>query len=313
MKKEKVKKDKVKKEKRTVIDKEKRKALLKKSIMVFVGCIVYSVGIGLFLDPHKMAAGGVTGISIIVNYATNGIIGTGWIIFIINVPLFIIGLIFFGKNFFVSSLVVTAISSSFIELLQYTVVPYMPQVDPMVAALAGGALYGIGVGLVFRTGSSTGGTDIIVKLVRRKFRYIKTGFISMAIDFLIVLSGALVYRDIELMLLTVLSIVVFSVMFNRALYGGNSAMIVHIITTAERARPICDGILKDLDVGATIIDGKGAYSGDEKVIIMCAIKNYAYPKLRDVVKQHDTGAFTIVSSAMEIYGEGYKPQDAEEL
>lgn len=295
------------------MDKEAKKKILVNCALVILGCVIYSFGVALFLDPYKMAAGGVTGISILINHVTGNVIGTGWIILIINVPLFIIGGIFFGRNFVLSSLVVTGLSSGLMELWHFAVVPYMPQVNMIVAAVVGGALFGGGLGIIFRTGSSTGGTDIIVKLLRKKFRYLKTGIISMSIDITIVGVSGIVYKDLNLFLLTVISVVVFAALFNRALYGGNSAMIVHIITTEERARPICDGILKDLDVGATIIQGKGAYSGGDRAIIMCAIKNYIYPRLRDVVKKYDSGAFTIVSSAMEIYGEGYKSHDAAEL
>ncbi|MDE5593691.1 MAG: YitT family protein [Clostridiales bacterium] len=295
------------------LSKEAKLNFLKKLIMVIVGCSIYSFGIGVFLDPYNMAAGGVTGISILINSATGDVIGTGWLILIINVPLFIIGLIFIGKTFVLSSLAVVGLSSGLMEICSNFIVPYMPKVNIIVAALAGGTLFGAGLGLVFRTGTSTGGTDIIVKLLRRKFRYLKTGIISVSIDCLIVAAATIVNKDLELMLVTLISLVTFSVVFNRVLYGGNSAMSVFIITTAERAQFICDGLLKDLDVGATIIDGKGAYSGNEKTIIMCAVKNYVYPRIRDVVKKYDSGAFTIVSSAMEIYGEGYKPQDAAEL
>ncbi|MCH5156127.1 MAG: YitT family protein [Clostridiales bacterium] len=294
------------------MNKEAKLNLLKKSAMVVLGCIVYSFGVAIFLDPNNMAAGGVTGISILINAATGNKIGTGWLILIINIPLFVIGLIFIGKMFVLTSLAVVGLSSGLMELWGL-VVPYMPKVDRIIAAVVGGALFGGGLGLIFRTGSSTGGTDIITKLIRKKFRYVKTGIISMSIDFIIVTASFIVYRDLELLLVTAISIVVFTILFNRVLYGGNSAMLVYIITTEERAHLICDGLLKDLDVGATIMDGKGAYSGNQKTVIMCAVKKYVYPRLRDVVKKYDSGAFTIVSSAMEIYGEGYKPQDAAEL
>lgn len=295
------------------MNKEAKLNILKKCIMVLIGCTIYSFGIAIFLDPYRMAAGGVTGISILINAATGDRIGTGWLILIINVPLFIIGLIFIGKTFVLTSLAVVGLSSGLMEVWAYTVVPYMPKMNNIVAALAGGAMFGAGLGLVFRTGSSTGGTDIVVKLLRKKFRYLKTGIISVSIDCLIVLVSTIINKDLELMLVTGISLIVFSIVFNRVLYGGNSAMMVYIITTEERAHFICDGLLKELDVGATIVDGKGAYSGNEKTIIMCAVKNYVYPRIRDVVKKYDSSAFTIVSSALEIYGEGYKPQDAAEL
>lgn len=303
----------VEKKKRTPLTKEAKLNILKKSAMVLLGSAIYSFGVAAFLDPNGMAAGGVTGISIIINQATGGIIGTAWLILMINVPLFIIGFFCIGKMFAITSLAVVGLSSAMMKLWGL-VTPYMDKIDNLLlSSIVGGALFGSGLGLVFRTGSSTGGTDVLTKLLRKKFRYIKTGIISMAIDCLIVLASYCVHGNLELMLYTVISIVVFSFMFNRVLYGGNSAMIVQVVTTPDRAQPICDGLLKDLDVGATIIDGKGAYSGADKIIVMCVIKNYVYPRLRDVIKKYDDRAFIIVSSALEIYGEGYKAQDAAEL
>lgn len=288
--------------------------LIKKCVLVFFGSIVYSLGVALFLDPNAIASGGVTGIAIIIDYVTGGAVGTGWIILIINVPLFVIGAIFFGRSFIISSLIATALSSGLIELWSYIVLPYMPQMqNSLIAPIVGGALFGGGLGFIFRAGSSTGGTDIIVKLLHKKFRHLKTGIISMSIDVVIVGVSGLIYKDLELLILTVLSIFVFTVLFDFTLYGGNSAMLVYIITTEEKAKPICDDILQELDISATIVDGKGVYSGADKTVILCAVKNLVYPRLRDVIKRHDKDAFTIVSAAREIYGEGYKSHDAEEL
>lgn len=288
--------------------------MLKSCALILVGSIIYALGVALFLDPNAIASGGVTGIAIIIDTVTGGVVGTGWIILIINVPLFIIGAIFFGRYFMISSIAATALSSGLIELWSYLVVPYMPAMsNNIVPALVGGVLYGGGLGFIFRAGSSTGGTDIIVKLLHKKFRHLKTGIISMLIDVTIIAASGAVYRDLELLLITVLSIMAFTASFDFVLYGGNSAIVVYIITTEEKAKPICDGILQDLNVSATILDGKGAYSGNDKTVIMCAVKNYVYPRLRDIIRKYDLDAFTIVSAAKEIYGEGYKSHDAEEL
>ena len=296
------------------MDKTAKLKILKSCAMILIGSIIYSLGVALFLDPNAIASGGVTGIAIIIDTVTGGVVGTGWIILIINVPLFIIGAIFFGKYFMISSIAATAVSSGLIELWSNFVAPYMPTMsNSIVPAIVGGALFGGGVGLIFRAGSSTGGTDIIVKLLHKKFRHLKTGIISMSIDVTIIAASGAVYRDLELLLITVMSIIAFTFMFNFVLYGGNSAIVVYIITTEEKAKPICDGILQDLNVGATILDGKGAYSGEGKTVIMCAVKNYVYPRLRDIIRKYDRDAFTIVSAAKEIYGEGYKSHDAEEL
>lgn len=296
------------------MDKTAKLNILKNCALIFVGCMIYSFGVALFLDTNALASGGVTGIAILIDYVTNGVIGTGWLILIINIPLFVIGLIFFGKKFIISSIVSTALSSGLIELWDFAIVPYMqPISNSLIPALVGGALYGAGLGLIFRAGSSTGGTDIIVKLLRKKFRHMKSGVISMSLDVVIVAASGFIYKDIELLLVTVVSIIVFTFAFDWALYGGNSAMLVHIVTTEDKAAGICHSILTELDISATILDGKGAYSGNDKTVIMCVVKNFLYPRLRDIIKEHDSDAFTIVSSAKEIYGEGYKPHDAEEL
>lgn len=289
--------------------------ILKKYSVTTLGCIIYSLGVSLFLDLNNIAPGGITGIAIIIN----SVIGletniTGILVIAINLPLLILGAIFFGKNFTLSTIYATVVSSLLIELWNFIIKDYPPLTDDLLlCALAGGSLFGIGLGLIFRSDSSTAGTDIIVKILRKKFRYIKTGVISLFIDFIIMGIAFAVYRDFELACYTLLTIVVFTIIFDLVLYGGNSAKLLYVITTQEKSTLICDKILKDLDIGATYVDGEGAYTGNDKRIIMCAVKNYLYPKLRDIVKEIDPHAFMIVSSAKEIYGEGYKDHFDEEL
>lgn len=304
------------------LDKKLNKAavtdLLKRYGVMTLGCILYSLGVALFLDASNLASGGVTGISIILNYvikvSTGYDLNTGIIIIILNVPLLILGAIFFGRHFVISTVYSTVLSSLLIWAWDLAFEKYLPITDNLLlAGLVGGALYGGGLGLIFRMGSSTGGTDVIVKILRKKFRYIRTGMISLTIDAAIVGVSAIVYRDIELACYTAISIVVFTFTFDWVLYGGNSAKLIYVISSADKSKEICDRILKELDVGATFVDGEGAYTGDEKRIIMCAIKNFLYPKLRDIVKSIDPKAFVIVSSAKEIYGEGYKNHFDDEL
>lgn len=290
-------------------------SVLKRYSVIVLGCIIYSLGVALFLDPNSLASGGVTGIAIILNYVIGvKFLNTGVLIIIINVPLFILGAVFFGKKFALSTLFATLVSSGLIELWNLLLKKYLPIThDTLISALIGGALFGLGLGLIFRMGSTTGGTDIIVKILRKKFRYIRTGVISMIIDVCIIAISAIIFKDFELACYTVISIAVFTFAFDWVLYGGNSAKLIYIISTNEKSKLICDRVLKELDIGATYIDGEGAYTGNEKRIIMCAIKSFIYPRLRDVVKEIDPNAFMIVSSAKEIYGEGYKNHTDEEL
>ena len=297
----------------------KKKSLdyLKRYSLIILGCIIYSVGVSFFLDANNIASGGVTGIAIIIrsllgltpitNFLSEELL-TGILIVLINIPLFVIGFIFVGKEFTLSSLFATVLSSALIEvwniLLEKCIISTTS--DVLISARVGGVMFGGGLGLIFRMGSSTGGTDILVKLLRKKFRYINTAIISMIIDVIIVCCSFAVFRDFDLLCYTIISIVLFTIGFDVVLYGGNSAKLVYIISVEDKAQNICDRIVKELEISATITDGKGAYTGDNKRMILCAVKSFLYPKLRDVVKECDPAAFMVVTSAKEIYGEGYK-------
>lgn len=298
--------------------------LILRYLMITVGCISYSLGVALFLDANNFASGGVTGISIILSYviekATGFYVNSGIIILVLNVPLFVLGAIYFGKKFAISTIYSTVTSSALIWLWNFLFKSYLPiTANLLLSALIGGVLFGLGLGMIFRMGSSTGGTDVIVKILRKKFRYIRTGLISLMIDLTIVLTSAVVYWAFgmtdffETTCYTAISIVVFTMMFDWILYGGNSAKLVYIISESGKAQAIIDKLLKDLDIGATFVDGKGAYTGSDKRIILCAVKSFLFPKLRDIVRTEDSNAFLIVTSAKEIYGEGYKDHFDEEL
>lgn len=293
-------------------------ALLKKYALILFGSCIYSLGIALFLDPFNLAAGGVTGLAIILRHFFKDYapyLSTGIIIIIFNIPLFILGAIYFGKYFLISTGISTTISSLLISLWSIVLKPFIPLTDNiLLASIFGGALYGLGFGIIFKTGSTTGGTDIIIKILRKRFRHVRTGMISICVDFAVVSLSAVVFRgNVDLVCYTILSILVFSNMLDWVLYGGSPARLAYVITTEDKAKPICDKILTELDITATLVDGKGAYSGNDRSVIMCAIKNYLFPKLNDVVREIDPHAFTIVTSALEIYGEGYKNRSDEEL
>ena len=269
---------------------------LKRYLLITSGCAIFALGIALFLDPNKVASGGVSGLAIILNYATQKVewLNTGiWIVFL-NIPLFILGFIFFGRKFILSTIYSTVVSSLFIELFGFIFKKFLPLTDDIViAGVVGGALMGLGM-------------DIVVKILRKKFRFIKTGIISLIVDLVIIGISTIVFREFSLAFYTVISLIITTVSLDWVLYGGDSAKLMYIITDSEHAEKISEKILKELDISATYINGEGAYTGEGKRIIMCAIKKYLYPKLKDYVHEIDPGAFTIVTSAKEIYGEGYK-------
>lgn len=291
--------------------------LIKRYAVITLGCVLYSLSVTLFLEQSDLASGGATGIAMIISYATGGAWDTGLLLAIINVPLILWGGYHFGWRFSLSTLYVIALSSLLMWVFGFALDPYLPLVTGnyavLINAVTGGVLFGFGMGLIFRMGSSSGGTDIPVKILRKKFRHIQTGYITLVTDIIIVGASFFVYRDVEKLFFTVLSVVVFTVVFDWVLYGGNSAKMVFVISDGEPSQRICDRVLKDVDTGATFLDAQGAYTGQQKRILLCVVKPFMYPKLRDIVYEEDKKAFIIVSSAKEIYGEGYQDAGKEEV
>lgn len=289
---------------------------IKSYLIISLGCIFYASGISLFVESAGLFSGGMTGISLIIGEVTK--FHTGYLYIILNVPMFILGLIFFGWKFLLSTGYATVVSGLLMRLGRYIMKLLELQSftdNVLINAVIGGVLFGIGMGLIFRMGASTAGTDVIVKLLRRKFRHLRTGMISLITDMIVVGCSLFIPCEgnkLDRLFYTALHVVVFTLVFDLVLYGGNSAKTVFIITAKDKCESVINRILKDIDTGATVMDATGAYTKEEKAMIMCVVKPFLYPRLRDVVHEEDKKAFMIVSSAKEIYGEGYQnPEDAE--
>ncbi len=286
-------------------------SLLKNYCLLTIGAFIYAFGIAVFLDPNHLAPGGVSGISIILNSFIP--IGTGVWIFVINIPLMILGLIVFKFNFLMGTLYATTLSSAIIEVINRGFSNLIPDMHDhlLIAAAAGGALVALGIGLVFRGGGSTGGFDIVVKLLRRKFRHMKTGGLYLVLDATVLIISAIAFNDILVAMYAVVTVFVNSTVLDLVLYGKDNAKMVYIITDTPDA--VADRLMKEVETGVTVLHGEGAYTKKNKKVLMCVLHDNQYPMLRDVVKQEDKNAFLIVTTATEIFGEGYKNHYAEEL
>ena len=275
-------------------------------IVITAASMIYALGVSLFLDPNSLAPGGVTGIAIIFNRLTG--LETGTLMLVINIPILVLGVWKFGFRFILSTLYCTALTSFFTNLL--TPLGAATQ-DPFLAALAGSALMALAMGLVFKAGATTGGTDIIIKVLRLKFPHLKTGFLFLLTDAMIVTASAFVFKDIDKALYAGVVVFVTSILLDVVLYGRDGAKLIYIIS--DHSEPITRRLLEELDIGVTHVQGTGAYSGREKNVIMCAIKKQMAYKAEEIVKEEDPLAFMIVTSATEIYGEGYKSYFSEKL
>lgn len=275
-------------------------------LFITFASLTYAMAVSLFLDPNSLAPGGVTGIAIILNRFTG--LETGTWMLLINVPILAVGTWKFGLRFIFSTMYCTALTSLFTNWLT----PWGPLTkDPLLAALVGGALIAVSLGLVFKSGATTGGTDIIVKLLRLKFPHLKTGSLFLITDAMIVTASAFVFQNVDVALYAGLVVLVNSTMLDLVLYGRDGAKLLFIIS--DRHREIAGRFLEDLDIGATYLSGCGAYSGRQKQVIMCVVKKQLSPKAEEIVRQEDPKAFTIVTSATEIFGEGYKSIFSEKI
>lgn len=297
------------KEQQTEIRLEQKKTWKRRVLdylMITVASFIYAVAVSLFLDPNSLAPGGVTGIAIILNRLSG--LETGTWVLLINIPIIILGMWKFGLHFILSTVYCTAATSFFINLLAAFGVATE---DRFLAALVGGALMAVGIGLVFKAGATTGGTDIIVKLLRLRFPHLKTGSLFLITDAVIVTVSAFVFKDLDVALYAGVVVFVNSTLLDVVLYGRDGAKLIFIISDAHAS--ITKRLLEELDIGVTYISGTGAYSGREKSVIMCVMKKQISAQTEVIVREEDPDAFMIVTSATEIFGEGYKSIYSEKL
>ena len=282
--------------------------LLREYAIMTIGSVIYAMGIALFLDPNHLAPGGLSGIGIILSSFIP--VETGTIIFVFNIPLIIVGYLKLGRKLILRTFYCVVLTTSLMDGIGRYYGRAVTD-DLLISAIAGAGLVGIGIGMIMKKESTTGGSDIVVRLLRKRFPHIKTSAIFSILDCTIVAISAIVFKDIELAMYALIAVATSAFVLNRVLYGTDEAKMIYIIS--DHSQPIADRLLKDLEVGVTFIQGKGAYSGKEKEVIMVVMRNVIAPKAEEIVKEVDPTAFMIVSSANEIYGQGYKNIFSEKL
>ena len=278
------------------------------SLLIIIGTIVYAVGLYYFVEPSNTAPGGVSGIALLVNYCTGFPIGT--MSALINLPLLILGLIFLGKEFVLKTLLSVA---SFTVIYDYILTPlHVPVYDGerLMACIFGGVVTGIGLGIVFYAAGSTGGTDIISKLLHQKFPHLQLGRLLMFVDLVIVFASIIVYRSTESALYAIIVIYANTQMINLVVYGGDSGRLLYILS--DHYREITDAILSTIDRGVTLLDGEGGYTGENKKVVMCALRKTEYHKVKRLVHSIDPNAFIIAAESYEVMGEGFKTSNSDD-
>jgi uncharacterized membrane-anchored protein YitT (DUF2179 family) len=272
-----------------------------KIINILLGCILCALAYAVFLIPHQIVPGGVTGISMILHFLFQTPVGI--ITILLNIPLFVVGIKILGFQYGIKSVVAIICTNLLIDFFVYTLKLTTPTENIILGALYGGLLLGIGLGLVFRGGASTGGSDIIGQ-VMSKYSNLTVGMWIMIVDFMIITLAGATTQSIEKALLGYLALFLSSKVIDLILEGMDYARAIFIIS--ERHEAIVDEIYKKARRGVTILDGFSPYSKEKRPVIMCVITKKETVTFTSLVKKIDNNAFVILTDVFEVLGEGFR-------
>lgn len=292
---------------------KKRKALdlLVDNFFWILGCISYSAGVTIFAVPNNIAQSGMTGVAIILNYLFHTPIGITN--FCLNVPLFVLAWIFIGKKFTVKTLWVTALLSGVMDimtsLINKGIIPVYDNGDRLLACVFCGILCGFGLSMAFLRNATTGGTDIIMRLLKRKLPHFSMGKLIMILDAAVVITAAIVFRSAESALYAAILIFISSTVVDRVIYGASNGKILLIFT--EKAHEVSSMITSNMTRGVSIVPVEGGYTGENKNLLIVVLRSDEVVKVRKLVKKADPNTFIVITEAKEILGEGFKPPLAD--
>ncbi len=305
-------------------DKRVLRRVVKDYLLMTIGALIMSLGLLWFLDPYKASAGGVSGISIIIRNTTG--IPLGISMLALNIPLFFVGIKVLGRRFGIRTFYGFTMFSIMVDVIDKVVYdillnkePYLlsdpsnvhilQDLDPLLAAIFGGAMLGAGLGLVFRAQGSTGGSDIIAQIAV-KYRFLTAGQAFMIFDFLVITAAGIAFGNIGYALIGFVALFVSSKTVDVIVEGLGNTKGLYVIS--DEWDGIRIRILKEINRGVTVLHGQGGYTGEEKEVLFCVVTRRSIYKVREIVKQEDPEAFMVISDLHEVYGFGFKPQKEEE-
>ncbi len=271
------------------------------------GGLVFALGLSCFVRPAQIAPGGVSGMSVIINHLTGLPVGT--LNMAINIPLLLLAWKFLGRRFTLKTLRSVFIQSLMVDLAA-VFLPAYPG-ERIMAALFGGVGIGVGLALVFMRGSTTGGTDIVSRLIQLKFRHLSIGKLLFAVDVMVLLISTAVFRNIETGLYGMITIYTTGKIVDGILYGMDTGKVILVVS--DHSREIARGIMERVERGVTLLQGEGGWSGQPRKVLLCAVRAAQYYQVEEIIKSIDPDAFTILMEANQITGEGFRPITADKV
>ena len=286
---------------------DSKKHILSVLIKTAVGTILFSLGFNLFLVPNGLNAGGLTGLSMVIAHLTN-FDGIGLITVLLNLPLFALAGLKIGKKFFWFSLFGMIFMSVSIDVLD--ALP-KPDAEPLIGAIYGGIICGLGLGTVFSTGATTGGTDIVVRLLKLRWRDVPIGVINIALDLSVAVLTGVVFGNLVLSMYSGIAIFITGRVIDAVVYRFDYSKVAMIIT--KNHTQVVSEIHRRLDSGATYLHGEGTYTNEQVKVILTALKRQQLAELKELVVEIDPDAFIIVQEAHQVLGEGFRRYSKDEL
>ena len=270
-------------------------------LWITLGSVIYSISFNWFYVPNQIGFGGLTALGMILNHFSP-VIPIGTVVLVLNIPLFLLGWKFLGWRTLVSSLFAMTATSLLVDLIAalYT----FPAMDPMLAAIFGGVLLGVSMGMIFSKGATTGGTDLIARLLKLPFAWLPMGKIIMVVDLVMLLATAAAFQSVNSAMYGIIALYISTVVMDSMLYGLDKSKVAYIITATPRI--MAEEIDRQLGRGVTFLRGEGSFSGKEKLVLMCAFKQRQIVPLKALVHELDQDAFLIVCEAHEVLGQGFR-------
>ena len=280
-----------------------RKEWLSAYGQIVLGCVVGAAAYPTFLIPNGIAPGGLTGIATILNHLFD--LPVGLVSLLLNIPLFLIGYRTMGRIFAFRSLLATLLFSVLIDLLPLPVISD----DPLLGTLFGGVVLGIGLGLILRGGATTGGTDMVARMIHRRFPFITVGVFLFALDFAVVVAAGLLIGSPEA-LYAMINIFISAKVIDAVMTGfaGNKACFI----VSGSWAPVSRRLMEEIGRGVTYLSARGAYSGEERPVVLCVASRQEIDAIKQIVREEDEAAFMFITDAHEALGEGFSRLDGED-
>lgn len=283
-----------------LFDPSSAKNLLIDVVFTIIGSALVGAALSVFIEPNDIAPGGVSGLAIALAYITPIRVSI-WTL-ALNIPLLLCAWRILGKRSLIFTLISTVLLSVFIDLSAAFLPAYTN--NPLLAACFGGVVTGLGIGMLFLRGISTGGTDLLALLLKRVFPNIPSGTLLMIIDATVVAIAVLIFRDIEVALYSAITIFISSKLIDAMAQGVDYAKVIYVVTA--RGDKVTEVLNTYTDRGCTIIPAIGGYTKDNKQIVITVTRRNVLSQTLRLIKQTDPAAFTFVMDSTEVHGEGFK-------